>query len=67
MISHIHAAGTKSEFSGIPGSSGVRKAIEEFQPDVFLSGHSHEAEGLKDKVGKTKVFSVGEKGEVIEI
>ncbi len=67
MVSHIHAAGTKSEFSGIPGSTGVRKAIEEFQPDIFLSGHIHEAEGLKDQVGKTKVFSVGEKGKIIEI
>ena len=67
MVSHMHAAGTKSEFSGIPGSTGVRKAIEEFQPDIFLSGHIHEAEGLKDQVGKTKVFSVGEKGKIIEI
>lgn len=67
MVSHIHAAGTKSEFSGIPGSTGVRKAIEEFQPDIFLSGHIHEAEGLKDQVGKTKIFSVGEKGKIIEI
>jgi Icc-related predicted phosphoesterase len=32
-----------------------------------LSGHIHEAEGLKDQVGKTKVFSVGEKGKIIEI
>jgi len=67
MVSHIHAADTKAEFSGIKGSSGVRKAIEEFQPDVFLSGHIHEAEGLSEKIGKTKVFSVGKKGKVIEI
>ena len=67
MVSHIHAADTKAEFSGIKGSSGVRKAIEEFQPDVFLSGHIHEAEGLSENVGKTKVFSVGKKGTVIEI
>ena len=67
MVSHIHAAGTNPEFSGIPGSTGVRKAIEEFQPDIFLSGHIHEAEGLKDQVGKTKIFSVGEKGKIIEI
>jgi len=67
MVSHIHAADTKAEFSGIKGSSGVRKAIEEFQPDVFLAGHIHEAEGLSEKIGKTRVFNVGEKGEVIEI
>jgi Icc-related predicted phosphoesterase len=67
MVSHLNAAGTKSEFSGIPGSDGIRKAIDEFQPDLFLSGHIHEAEGLKEKIGKTKVVNVGKKGEVIEI
>jgi uncharacterized protein len=67
MVSHLHAAGTKSEFSGIPGSTGIRKAIEEFQPDIFISGHIHEAEGLHEKVGKTRVFSIGKKGKVIEI
>ena len=67
MISHIHAKGTKSEFSGFEGSSALRRAIEEFQPDIFLSGHIHEAEGLEEKIGKTKVISVGKKGKIIEI
>ncbi|MEN9626667.1 MAG: hypothetical protein RL557_995 [archaeon] len=67
MVSHIHAAGTKAEFSGIEGSSGVRKAIEEFQPDIFLAGHIHEAEGLSERIGKTKVYSIGRKGKIIEI
>lgn len=67
MVSHLHAAGTKSEFSGVPGSTALRKAIKEFQPDIFLSGHIHEAEGLYDIIGKTKVFSIGKKGKIIEI
>jgi uncharacterized protein len=67
MVSHLHAAGTKAEFSGVVGSSGIRKAIEKFQPDVFLSGHIHEAEGIDEKIGKTKVFSIGKKGKIIEI
>jgi len=67
MVSHLHAADTKSEFSGVPGSTGLRKAIEKFQPDIFLSGHIHEAEGLQEKIGKTKVMSVGKKGRIIEI
>ncbi len=67
MVSHIHAAGTKAEFSGFKGSKALRKAIKEFQPDIFLSGHIHEAEGLSEKIGKTRVFSVGKKGKVIEI
>ncbi len=67
MVSHMHAAKTKSEFSGIPGSRAVRKAIEKFQPDLFISGHIHEAEGLQEKIGKTKIISVGRKGKIIEI
>jgi len=67
MVSHVHAAGTKSEFSGFPGSQALRKAIEEFKPDIFISGHIHEAEGLQEKIGKTRVINVGRKGEVIEI
>lgn len=67
MISHIHAAGTKSEFSGIPGSTALKKAIKEFQPDLFISAHIHEAEGLSEKIGKTRVISVGKKGKIIEI
>jgi len=67
MVSHIHAAGTKAEFSGIEGSEGLRRAIKEFQPDLFISGHIHEAEGLQEKIGKTKVVSVGRKGKIIEI
>ncbi|MBT4165712.1 hypothetical protein HOE04_01600 [archaeon] len=67
MVSHINAAGTKSEFSGVAGSEEVRKAIDEFQPDLFISGHIHEAEGLQEKIGKTKVVSVGKKGKIIEL
>ena len=67
MVSHIHAAGTRAEFSGFKGSKALRKAIEEFQPDIFLSGHIHEAEGLSEKIGETKVFSIGKKGIIIDI
>jgi hypothetical protein len=67
MVSHIHAAGTKTEFSGIPGSEALRRAIEDFKPDLFISGHIHEAEGLSEKIGKTRVISVGRKGRIIEI
>jgi uncharacterized protein len=67
LVSHLHAAGTKSEFSGVEGSPALRKAIEKFQPDLFLSGHIHEAEGLEEKIGKTRVISVGRKGTIIEL
>ena len=67
MVSHLHAANTKAEFSGIRGNQGIRKAIEEFQPDIFLSGHIHEAEGLSERIGKTRVYNVGKKGRIIEL
>lgn len=67
MISHLHAAGTKSELSGIPGDEAIRKAIDKFQPDLFIAGHIHELEGVEEKIGKTKVVNVGRKGKIFEI
>lgn len=67
LVSHLHATGTKAEFSGFRGSVALRKAIDYFQPDFFLSGHIHEAEGLEERIGKTKVMNIGNKGKIIEI
>jgi len=67
MISHLHAAGTKSELSGIPGDEAIRHAIDKFQPDLFISGHIHELEGVEEKIGKTKVINVGKHGKIINI
>ncbi len=67
IISHTHARGTKSEFSGFEGSSSLRKAIEKIQPDFFIHSHIHEAEGIEEKIGKTKVINVGRKGRIIEV
>ena len=67
MVTHVHAQGTKSEFSGFEGSSGIRKAIQKFKPNIFIHSHIHEAEGIEEKIGKTKVINVGSKGKVIEI
>lgn len=67
MVTHMHARGTKSEFSGVEGSRGIRKAIEKLQPDLFIHAHIHEAEGMEEKIGKTRVINVGRKGKIIEI
>ena len=67
LVSHLHAAGTKSELSGIPGNAGLRKAIEEFQPDLFIHSHIHELEGVEEKIGKTRVINVGRRGKIFEI
>ncbi|MBC8435111.1 metallophosphoesterase family protein [archaeon] len=67
LVSHLHAAGTIAEFSGVPGDDVLRYAIDKFHPDILISGHVHEAEGMEDKIGKTKVFQVGRKGKIIEV
>lgn len=67
MVTHIHPKGTKSEFSGFEGSESVRKAIEEFKPDVAIFGHIHEASGLEEKIGKTKLINVSRKGKIFEV
>src|SRR3989344_4907510 len=67
MITHMHPAGSKSEFSGIPGSKSIAKAIEKFRPDILLHSHIHEAHGFEEYIGKTKVINVGREGKIIEI
>lgn len=67
LVSHLHAEGTLAEFSGIPGDKILREAVEYFKPDMLISSHIHEAEGLEDFIGKTKVFQVGRTGKVLEI
>src|SRR3989339_2129053 len=69
LVTHVHPSGSLMEkFSSIfPGSEGVRKAIETFKPDILLCSHVHEAEGIEEMIGKTKVINVGKKGKVIEV
>ncbi len=67
MVTHIHPAGSYSEFSGWPGSEAVRKAIEKFQPDLALHAHIEEGAGLEEKIGKTRVVNVARKARIFEI
>ena len=67
MVTHMHPADSISEFSGIEGSKAIKKAIKEFKPDLLLHGHIHEASGMEQKMGKTKIINVGKEGRVIEI
>jgi len=69
MVTHVHPSGTTMEkFSRfVPGSDGVRKAVDELKPDILLCSHVHEAEGLEEKVGKTRVINVGKEGKIINI
>ncbi|MBU0894482.1 MAG: metallophosphoesterase [Nanoarchaeota archaeon] len=67
MVTHMHPEGSKSEFSGFPGSKAIKRAIIELQPDIAICSHIHEAAGLEDKIGKTKVINVSRKAKIFEI
>ena len=69
MITHVHPSDTAMEkfTKYFPGSDGVKKAIDKFKPDFLLCSHVHEAEGIEEKVGKTKVINVGREGKIIEL
>jgi uncharacterized protein len=68
MVTHEHPSGSMiEEFSGIPGSKSIAKALEKFQPDIHICGHIHPMEGFQERIGKTHVFSVGKRGTIIEI
>ena len=66
MVTHAHPSGTVMEqlTTIFPGSDAVRKAIDEFKPDVVVCGHVHEAEGMEEMIGKTKVINVAKSGKV---
>ncbi|MFH1365528.1 MAG: metallophosphoesterase [archaeon] len=67
MVTHMHPHKSKAEFSGFRGSKGIKKAIKDFKPDLLISGHIHEAEGIEEKIGKTRIINIGKKGKIIEI
>lgn len=69
MVTHVHPTGTIMEkmTSIFPGSTGIRKAVETFKPDILLCSHVHEAEGIEEKIGKTRVINVGKQGKIINI
>ena len=67
MVTHMHPKGSKAEFSGFEGSKAVRKAIKEFGPDLLISAHIHEAAGIEEEIGKTKVINVSRKEKIFEI
>jgi len=69
MVTHVHPSESKMEkFTQLfPGSDGVKKAIDKFKPDLLLCSHVHEAEGIEEMIGKTKVINVGKLGKIIEL
>jgi len=67
MVTHMHPSDSMSEFSGIPGSKAITKAIMKFKPDILIHGHIHEGAGIEERIGKTRVINVGREGKIIEL
>ena len=69
MVTHVHPAESAMErFSDfVKGSTGVTQAIEKFKPDVLFCSHVHEASGLEETLGNTRIINVAKKGRIIEL
>ena len=68
IVTHVHPHDTLvSKMSGWDGSTGLKAVIDALQPDLAVSSHIHETEGLEDTIGKTKHHSVGKNGTIIEV
>jgi Icc-related predicted phosphoesterase len=61
MVCHTPPFETRCDrlMNGTPvGSKAVRRFIEEFKPDVCISGHIHESAGV-DNIGPTTILNAG--------
>ncbi|MEK6932926.1 MAG: metallophosphoesterase [Nanoarchaeota archaeon] len=71
MVTHVHPSNTKMGKLGHElvraGSKGVNKAVMQFKPDILICSHVHEARGIEERLGKTRVINVGTEGKIIEI
>lgn len=70
LICHCPPLGTPLDLvhKGLhAGSRSVREFIEQHQPEYFLCGHIHEAEGMAVDLGCTHAINAGKRGHVLEI
>ena len=69
MVTHVHPADTLTRklTKVFPGSTAVKQFIEKNQPDIAICSHVHEAEGMEEMIGKTRLINVGKEGKIIEI
>jgi Icc-related predicted phosphoesterase len=61
LLTHAPPYNTKADLVGDNnhvGSQGVKKVIHEFQPNINICGHIHEAKSI-DKVGETIIANPG--------
>ena len=68
MLTHLHPSGLKMD-KVLPnsGSKGLRRIVEEIQPDLLICGHIHENFGNMDVIDNTVVVNPGPDGKIIEI
>jgi Icc-related predicted phosphoesterase len=69
MVTHVHPKYSDMAEMSLQnwGSIGVSKAIKALQPDILFCSHLHEAEGIEEKIGKTRVINVGTEGKIIDL
>jgi hypothetical protein len=67
MLTHVHPADTKIEMGMFAGSSAVTRAIKAFKPDIAICSHIHEADGIEDTLGSTRLICASKKGKIIEV
>ena len=67
MMTHMHPAGSKVEMNFFDGSKAIAKAIREFKPNFAICSHIHEADGIEETLGTTKVICASKKGKIFEI
>jgi len=70
MVTHAHPSETFMATLTHPiikGSTCIRRAIEQFKPDIAICSHAHEGEGIEERIGKTRLINVGKRGKIIEI
>lgn len=67
MLVHEHPAGSVMELGRFPGSNAIKKAIDTFKPDLVVCGHVHEAAGIEERIGSTKIVNVAKHGRIFDV
>lgn len=69
LITHNHPDNTMMQnFSDfVPPSQAIAKAIENFKPDIAICAHIHEAGGVEEKIGNTRLINVSRTPTIINL
>lgn len=67
MVTHVHPQNSLIDKLGLfEGSASINKAIDKFKPNLLLCSHMHEAKGIEEIIGNTKVVNVAKEAKIIE-